>query len=142
MDIPVTDTDHTATEATSPAREKVFHFQPRPEAVVDTPAPAERRDWGAAIDLIAEASEAVRWAEERAQTAEDYSKQLAAFHKEQLRAAEQRVVHAEKRTEAALLRATEAEAWLTRFHDAIVDGFGQGAKEANVTRPARQPSAG
>ena len=115
------------------AREKVFHFQPRPEPTPDAPQPSERRDWGAAIDLINEASEAVRWAEERAQTAEDYSKQLAAFHKEQLKAAEQRVANAEKRAEAALLRAAEAEAWLTRFHDAIVEGFGRG-KEPTAAR--------
>lgn len=120
---------------TASAQEKVFHFQarssgPSPEVVVST----ERRDWGAAIDLISEASNAVRWAEERAQTAEDYSKQLAAFHKEQLKAAEQRAVNAEKRAEAALVRAAEAEAWLARFHDAIVEGFGNNLREPVAAR--------
>ncbi len=124
------DEDKPENDAAPSAREKVFQFQARTElAAADVPPPAERRDWGAAIDLINEASNAVRWAEERAQTAEDYSKQLAAFHKEQLKAAEQRAATAEKRTEAALLRAAEAEAWLTRFHDAIVEGFGKGMNE-------------
>lgn len=123
------DEDKPDNDAATSAREKVFHFQARTEPAADVPPPTERRDWGAAIDLINEASNAVRWAEERAQTAEDYSKQLAAFHKEQLKAAEQRAATAEKRTEAALLRAAEAEAWLTRFHDAIVEGFGKGMNE-------------
>ena len=123
------DEDKPDTDATPNAREKVFQFQARTEPSVDVPPPAERRDWGAAIDLINEASNAVRWAEERAQTAEDYSKQLAAFHKEQMKAAEQRATTAEKRAEAALLRAAEAEAWLTRFHDAIVEGFGKVTSE-------------
>ena len=141
MDNQVTETNETVTEAAPPIREKVFHFQPRLEPAAETP-PAERRDWGAALDLINEASEAVRWAEERAQTAEDYSKQLAIFHKEQLKAADQRVANADKRAEAALQRATEAEAWLTRFHDAIVEGFGYGARESDASRAARQTSAG
>ncbi len=123
------DEDKPENEAAPSAREKVFQFQARTEPTADVPPTAERRDWGAAIDLINEASNAVRWAEERAQTAEDYSKQLAAFHKEQMKAAEQRATAAEKRAEAALLRAAEAEAWLTRFHDAIVEGFGKGMNE-------------
>lgn len=123
------DEDKPENDAAPGAREKVFQFQARTEPTADVPPPAERRDWGAAIDLINEASNAVRWAEERAQTAEDYPKQLAAFHKEQIKAAEQRATAAEKRAEAALLRAAEAEAWLTRFHDAIVEGFGKSMNE-------------
>lgn len=125
---------HADGEPMAPNREKVFHFQPRPEAPAEAAGLVGSRDWGAAIDLIKEASEAVRWAEERAQSAEDYSRQLAAFHKEQLKGAEQRIANAEKRAEAALQRAAEAEAWLTRFHDAIIEGFGQGTREPAVAR--------
>lgn len=115
-------------ETSSASRDKVYHFQPRSEPASEQPSHPERRDWAAAIDLVKEASEAVRLAEERAQAAEDYSKQLAAYHKEQIRAAEARTANAERRVEAALLRATEAETWLTRFHDAILDGFGHPEK--------------
>lgn len=123
-----------------PMREKVFHFQPRGEQVAEAPQQAERRDWAAAIDLVKEASEAVRFAEERAETAETYSRQLAAFHKEQIKAAEQRIAAAERRADAALQRANEAESWLNRFHDAIVQGFGRGNAEAEPAQ--EQTSAG
>ena len=110
-------------------REKVFHFAPRSEqAGPETPMANERRDWGAAIDLVKEASEAIRFAEERAQAAEDYSNQLTTYHKEQLKAAEARVAAAERRAEVAQLRASEAESWLSRFHDAINEGFGRFTK--------------
>ena len=109
----------------TPESEKIFRFHPRVEpAAADASPVADRRDWAAAIELIHEASEAVRLAQERAVEAEDYAKQLASYHKEQMKAAEARVASAEKRAETALLRATEAESWLVRFHDAIIDGFG------------------
>ncbi len=113
----------------APFREKVFQFAPRSEqTATETPLGNERRDWGAAIDLVKEASEAIRFAEERAQAAEDYSAQLATYHKEQLKAAEGRIAAAERRAEVAQLRAAEAESWLSRFHDAINEGFGRFTK--------------
>lgn len=132
---PSLEADATETETVSPSRElaphreKVFQFAPRTEqATPETPMANERRDWGAAIDLVKEASEAIRFAEERAQAAEDYSAQLTAYHKEQLKAAEARIAAAERRAEAAQLRATEAESWLSRFHEAINEGFGRFTK--------------
>lgn len=110
-------------EIMAPVRDKVFQFAPRTETA-DQAAPAPRRDWGAAIDLIKEASEAVRLAEERATTAEEYSHQLSNFHKEQLKTMEAKIATAERRAEVANLRAVEAESWLARYHDAIVQGFG------------------
>lgn len=116
----------------APVRDKIFHFQPRAEtAQADqggAALPAERRDWGAAIDLVKEASEAIRFAEERAQAADDYAKELTVYHKEQLKAAEARVAAAERRAELAQQRAAEAEGWLSRFHDAINEGFGRFTK--------------
>jgi hypothetical protein len=85
--------------------------------------PLQKRDWSSAIDLVNEACEAVRLAEERASTAERYSQQLNQYYAEQVRGLELRLQTAEKRAEAANGRAAEAEEWLIRFHDAIVSGF-------------------
>lgn len=103
--------------------DKVFHFLP---AAIERP-PEKRaaggRDWGAALDLIAEAAEAVRLAEDRTVAAEQYNQQLTQFYKDQSKVAEAKIAAAEKRAEAAELRAAEAEEWLGRLHDAIVTGF-------------------
>ena len=87
------------------------------------PAAGPARDWSAALDLVNEAYEAIRIAEERASAAEAYSTQLAQYHAEQLRVAEARLSAAEKRAEVAEARARDAEEWLVKFHDTIVDGF-------------------
>lgn len=129
MDIETPETDGAPSRETAQQREKVFHFAPRSEhPTAEPPVLNERRDWGAAIDLVKEASEAIRFAEERAQAAEDYSTQLTTYHKEQLKAAEARIAAAERRAEVAQLRAAEAESWLSRFHDAINEGFGRFSK--------------
>lgn len=85
--------------------------------------PLQKRDWSSAIDLVNEACEAVRLAEERAATAERYSQQLNQYYAEQVKGLELRLQTAEKRADAANGRAAEAEEWLVRFHDAIVNGF-------------------
>ncbi len=129
MDIEPLDSDGAPPREAAQQREKVFQFAPRTEQPnVEPPMLNERRDWGAAIDLVKEASEAIRFAEERAQAAEDYSTQLTNYHKEQLKAAEGRIAAADRRAEVAQLRAAEAEAWLSRFHDAINEGFGRFTK--------------
>ena len=46
--------------------------------------PPQKRDWSSAIDLVNEACEAVRLAEERAMTAERYSQQLNQYYAEQV----------------------------------------------------------
>ncbi|MBV8850386.1 MAG: hypothetical protein JOZ16_12465 [Methylobacteriaceae bacterium] len=83
----------------------------------------QKRDWSSAIDLVNEACEAVRLAEERASTAERYSQQLNQYYAEQVKGLELRLQTAEKRADAANARAAESEEWLLRFHDAIVNGF-------------------
>ena len=85
--------------------------------------PPQKRDWSSAIDLVNEACEAVRLAEERASTAERYSQQLNQYYAEQVKGLELRLQTAERRAEAANQRAAEAEEWLVRFHDSIVTGF-------------------
>ena len=84
---------------------------------------APKRDWSSAIDLVNEAFEAIRLADERAVAAENYHQQLIQHHKEQVRGLETRIATAEKRAEGAEGRLKEAESWLARFHDTIVDGF-------------------
>lgn len=112
------------------APKKVFAFAPPykpwpPQNGGDRPATGSghQRDWSAALDLVNEAYEAIRIAEERATAAEDYSKQLTQYHGEQLRVADGRLAAAEKRAEIAEARAREAEDWLVKFHDTILDGF-------------------
>ena len=127
------DSDTPSPEAKAQG-EKVFRFvlpgpggnsngeNGRDENNRDENAP-QKRDWSSAIDLVNEACEAVRLAEERAVTAERYSQQLNQYYAEQVRGLEVRLLAAEKRGEAANTRAAEAEEWLVRFHDAIVSGF-------------------
>src|SRR5689334_3489181 len=61
----------------------------------------QKRDWSSAIDLVNEACEAVRLAEERASTAERYSQQLNQYYAEQVKGLELRLQTAEKRADAA-----------------------------------------
>ncbi len=82
-----------------------------------------RRDWASAIELVNEACEAIRLAEEKASAAERYSEELSRYHIEQTKLAELKISSLEKRVENAEGRANEAEDWLLRFHDAIMDGF-------------------
>ena len=109
---------------------KVFPFAPPykpwpPQSGNERAAtpPAHQRDWSAALDLVNEAYEAIRLAEERAAAAEDYSKQLTQYHSEQLRVSDARLAASEKRAEVAEARARDAEEWLVKFHDTILDGF-------------------
>ena len=82
-----------------------------------------KRDWSSAIDLVNEAFEAIRLADERAVAAESYHQQLVQHHKEQVKGLEARIATSEKRADVAETRLKEAENWLARFHDTIVDGF-------------------
>jgi hypothetical protein len=109
-------------------KKKVFPFAApykswTPQQPSGERAAAPARDWSAALDLVNEAYEAIRIAEERANGAEAYSTQLGQYHAEQLRVTEARLTAAEKRAEAAEARAREAEEWLVKFHDTILDGF-------------------
>ncbi|MGO9135925.1 MAG: hypothetical protein ACLP8A_18030 [Methylovirgula sp.] len=91
---------------------------------VVTPAAPVGRDWASAIDLVNEAAEAVRMADERAAAAERYSQELAQYYSEQAKASDQKIAVLERRLEASESKAREAEEWLVRFHDAIMGGFG------------------
>jgi hypothetical protein len=82
------------------------------------------RDWAAAVELVNEAAEAVRLADERAIAAERYSRELADYYGEQIKTAEARIAVLESRLKTSDGKVREAEEWLVRFHDAIVAGFG------------------
>ena len=89
-----------------------------------------KRDWSAALDLVREASEAIRIRDERATEmeiehrldAERASEEIRALQ-EQLDETEVRLAESEARARRAEARASEAEAWLAKMHDAIIGSF-------------------
>jgi hypothetical protein len=132
-----------------------------PLAAAEAPAPAAAprppgRDWLSAVELVKEASEAIRLAEARNvelqaglnQVLAEASAEIKEL-KETLRATtvelaqtrdwasdvEQRAVEAERRADEAERRAEEAEAWLCRLHDAIVKEFGPAVRLASAPEP-------
>ncbi|WP_182085232.1 hypothetical protein [Aureimonas sp. ME7] len=90
------------------------------------------RDWSAALDLVREASEAIRIRDERATEmeiehrldAERASDEIRTLQ-EQLDETELKLAETEARARLAEARAGEAEAWLAKMHDAIVGSFGR-----------------
>ena len=98
-------------------------------------APAPAREWASAVDLIREASEAIRVGEERAAELEAQLAQVVAQADLEIRRLEQEVAtgvqnlaRSEERVRLAEARAAEAEDWLVRLHDAAVEAFGARAK--------------
>lgn len=82
-----------------------------------------KRDWSSALDLVSEAFEAIRMADERAAASEEYQAELVQRHADQVKVLETRIAAAEKRADAAENRAKIAEGWLSKFHDTIIDEF-------------------
>jgi hypothetical protein len=108
-------------------KDPVVRIKPlRPGRPGDDPVvqPNARRDFASAIDLVTEACEAIRLAEERAVAAEQYSQELNEYIVELTKVSDSKTAALEKRLEAAEARASEAEEWLIRFHDAVMSGFG------------------
>jgi small-conductance mechanosensitive channel len=104
---------------------------PLPQNPEGLAAAGMSRDYGSALDLIREASAAIAIKEERASELEAQLQQVTAAANEEIRqlkarleASERRAQKSDERARVAELRATEAEAWLVRLHDAILDGFG------------------
>ncbi|MBB3998475.1 hypothetical protein [Aureimonas pseudogalii] len=98
--------------------------------VLVPPSDSGKRDWSAALDLVREASEAIRIRDERATEmeiehrldAERASEDIRTLQ-EQLDETELRLAETEARARTAEARAAEAEAWLAKMHDAIVGSF-------------------
>ncbi len=84
---------------------------------------AGKRDWSSALDLVSEAFEAIRMADERAAASEEYQAELVQRHADHVKVLETRIAAAEKRADAAENRAKAAEGWLSKFHDTIIDEF-------------------
>jgi hypothetical protein len=84
---------------------------------------AGKRDWSSALDLVTEAFEAIRLADERATASEEHRADLIQRHAEHVKALETRIAASEKRAEVAENRAAVAEGWLSKFHDTIIDEF-------------------
>ena len=82
-----------------------------------------KRDWSSALDLVSEAFEAIRMADERAAASEEYQAELTQRHADHVKVMETRIAAAEKRADAAESRAKTAEGWLSKFHDTIIDEF-------------------
>lgn len=116
--------DQQPAQAAEADRDRVlkFSFKDRNNGSPERADPL-KRDWSSAIDLVNEAFEAIRLADERAVAAENYHQQLIQHHKEQVKSLEGRIAAAEKRADTAEARLKDAESWLARFHDTIVDGF-------------------
>ena len=102
-------------------------YLPGPNAVGDI---APVRDFKSAIDLIKEASEAIRFAEERSAELEQQLHQVTNRSAEQVKALEiqvsaleRRLLKSEERARAAEVRANDAETWLSRLHDTIITSF-------------------
>ena len=126
-------------DVSPPQRDKILSFSSSSGGFGAAPAehaPAERRqsspagDWSAAIELVQEASEAIRISEERAVELEAQLAQVMAQAAEEMRrlnaeiaGVEQRLARSEERARAAEDRADEAESWLARLHDAVYTAF-------------------
>jgi hypothetical protein len=103
------------------------------------PAPANagpKRDWSASLDLIHEATAAIRISEERAAELEQELERTVARALERATALEAQVAAAQSRADLAERRADEAEEWLARLHDAVVEGFTRRAP-ADEANPAK-----
>ncbi|NEU10624.1 hypothetical protein G3T14_00585 [Methylobacterium sp. BTF04] len=97
--------------------------------------PAGRRDWSSALDLIHEATAAIRISEERQSELEEELRRTVVQAVERARFLEAQVAAAENRADLAEKRASDAEEWLGRLHDAVVDGFTRKAPRAETSVP-------
>ncbi|MBX9931610.1 MAG: hypothetical protein K2Y56_08745 [Methylobacterium sp.] len=89
-----------------------------------------RRDWSSALDLIHEATAAIRISEERSSELEAELQRTVVQALERAKFLEAQIAVAENRAMLAEQRASDAEEWLARLHDAVVTGFGRKAPSA------------
>jgi hypothetical protein len=102
------------------------------DIVVAAPA---RKDWSAALDLIQEATEAIRMSEERVEelerAAEEQETRMRseyALLRDQLQMAQREIEAAYARAAVAEKQAQDAHEWLARLNSAITQGFGRSVK--------------
>ena len=108
-----------------PSADRVLEFSAatKDKLAQNTAEGSGKRDWSSALDLVSEAFEAIRMADERAAASEDYQAELVQRHADHVKVLETRIAAAEKRADAAETRAKTAEGWLSKFHDTIIDEF-------------------
>lgn len=99
------------------------------EAPANEPGPAQRRNWSSTLDLIHEATTAIRISEERTTELENELQRTVAQAIEREQSLEGRLAQSLVRAELAEKRASEAEEWLARLHDAVVTGFTRATPE-------------
>ncbi len=97
-----------------------------------------QREWASAIELVREASEAIRISEERAVELENQLRNIVDQAEGEMQALQQKLAaqqqamsQLEERARRAEARAKEAETWLIRLYDAVFTAFGSRSK-ANV----------
>jgi hypothetical protein len=112
--------------------------QPRDNAIRSVPdaPPSGRRDWSASLDLIHEATAAIRISEERASELEEELQRTVAQAQERAATLEAQIAVALNRAELAERRADDAEEWLARMHDAVVNGFSRREPQTTSAHPA------
>jgi len=91
---------------------------------------ARKKEWASALALVQEACESIRFSEERVEELERELEQAAIQSRDDLKqmlarlhAAQEEIQAANARADAAEARALEAEGWLGRLNQAIVEGF-------------------
>jgi hypothetical protein len=101
---------------------------------LDMSTSAPRKDWSAALDLIQEATEAIRMSEERVEELERAAEEQEvrtrseyALLRDQLQMAQREIENAYHRAAVAEKQAQEANEWLARLNAAITQGFGRSA---------------
>lgn len=99
-----------------------------------------KAEWSSTLLLVQEACEAIKAAEERVEALESELEAANARYREgslqmvaRMNAAEEEIKAAVARAKASEARAMEAEAWLTRLNQAIVNGFGNSIKRDKGT---------
>jgi hypothetical protein len=130
-------------ESTASAEaDKPASFEPRPLRDVTPQVKSSYRSerdeeprkaqWNSSLLLVQEACEAIKSSEERVQSLESEIEAMSIAHREaslqmaaQLNGAEEEIKAANARARAFEARAIEAEAWLSRLNQAIVNGFGK-----------------
>lgn len=121
-------------EANRPSGEPLVALEaPRAFPATGETVPAGRRDWSSALDLIHEATAAIRISEERQSELEEELQRTLSQAVERARFLEAQVAAAESRAELAEKRASDAEDWLARLHDAVVEGFTRKAPQADAS---------
>jgi len=116
----------------------------RPSAVRPRPSNRGQNDWAFALDAVYRAAETMRVNEEQARETEVRSMDLVEKAIKELKTAEGRLQAAEsagaaaaERARDAEVRAQEAEEWLKRLHDAIVDQLITGRNRNDSATPKR-----